>query len=133
MDKYRGSYTYCLPVKNGGKMKRVGGKQNIVDCDFSKGNIFYIDSSHLLHRKNLKKDTDKIISKKKLEKVKYTKEGLFVHKYNAREAYDEDAVENDTIYFMDYNGKHVKKIFEIGYGILVGNKVHLKTYKEKVK
>lgn len=105
---------YCLPVKNGGKIKRVGGKQNIVACDFYKGNIFYIDSKHLLHKRNLKKGTDKIISKRKLEKVKCTKAGLFVHKYKAREAYDEDAVENDSIYFMDYNGKHVKKIVEIG-------------------
>lgn len=104
---------YCLPVKSGGKIKRVGGKQNIVACDFYKGNIFYIDSNHLLHKRNLKKGTDKIISRRKLEKVKCTKEGLFVHKYKAREAYDEDAVENDIIYFMDYNGKHVEKIVEI--------------------
>lgn len=104
---------YCLPVKSGGKIKRVGGEQNIVACDFYKGNIFYIDSNHLLHKRNLKKGTDKIISRRKLEKVKCTKEGLFVHKYKAREAYDEDAVENDIIYFMDYNGKHVEKIVEI--------------------
>ena len=105
---------YRLPVKNGGKMKCVGGEQNIIACDFYKGNIFYIDSNHLLHRKNLNKGTDKIINKRKLEKVKCTSGGLFVHKYKAREAYDEDAAENDIIYFMDYNGKHVKKIAEIG-------------------
>ena len=104
---------YCLPLKNGGKLKRVGGKQNIVACDFYKGNIFYIDSSHFLHRRNLKKGTDKIISRRKLEKVNCTKKGLFVHRYKAREANDEDAVENDIIYFMDYNGRNVKKIVEI--------------------
>lgn len=86
----------------------------MVDCDFYKGNIFCIDSKHLLHKRNLKKGTDKIISKRKLEKVNCTKVGLFVHRYKAREAYNEDAVENDIIYFMDYNGRHVKKIAEIG-------------------
>lgn len=108
------AYTlYCLPIKNGGKMKRVGGKQSIVDCDFYKGSIFYIDSKHLLHKRNLNKGTDKTISKKKLERVKCTKAGLFVHRYKAREAEDPDHFESDIIYFMDYNGKHVKKIVEI--------------------
>lgn len=50
----------------------------MVDCDFYKGNIFYIDSKHLLHKRNLKKGTDKIISKRKLEKVNCTKAGLAI-------------------------------------------------------
>lgn len=103
---------YWLPMKNGGKIKRML-KQKIVDCDFSGEEIFYIDAKHLLHRKNLKKGTDKIISKRKLEKVRCIKEGIFVSKYKEGEAYDEDAVEEDVIYYMDFDGEHHKKIAEI--------------------
>lgn len=102
---------YCLPIKEGGKMKRVLEK-NVVDYDFLDNEIFYIDSKHLLHRKNLKKDTDKIISKRKVEKVSCTSEGLYVNKYKIE--YDEDAgVEEDVIYYMDLNGKHEKKIADL--------------------
>ena len=103
---------YWLPMKNDRKMKHIC-KQKIVDCDFMDDDIYYIDDKHLLHRKNLKKGTDKIISKRKLEKVKCTKEGLFVNKYKEGEAYDEDAVEETVIFYMDFDGKHEKKIAEI--------------------
>lgn len=103
---------YWFPIKDNGKIKRVCNKK-IVDCDFSEDDIFYIDDKHVLHRKNLKKGADKVISKRKLEKVTYTKEGLFVNKYKEREAYDEDAVEEDVIYYMDFDGEHEKKIAEI--------------------
>ncbi len=102
---------YRLPVKEGGKMKCVL-KKNVVDYDFLDNDIFYIDSKHLLHRKNLKKGTDKIISKRKVEKVSCTSEGVYVNKYKIQ--YDEDAGEQeDVIYYMDLNGKHEKKIADL--------------------
>lgn len=103
---------YRLPIKEGEKMECVLEKF-IWDYDFFEDNIYYIDNKDLLHQKNLKKGTDKIISKRKLQKVQCTKVGLFVHENKAMEAYDEDAVDNDIIYFMDYNGKQEKRIAEI--------------------
>lgn len=98
---------YRLPLKNGGKMKCVLNRF-IVDYDFIDDNICYIDDKYLLHRKNLKKGTDKIISKRKLEEVNCTKDGIFVNKYVERQGYDDY-----EIFYMDFDGKHEKKIAEI--------------------
>lgn len=95
---------YRLPIKEGGKMECVLEKC-IWDYDFFEDNIYYIDNKDLLHRKNLKKDTDKIISTRKLEKVDCTKDGLFVNKYVESPNY-----ETDELYYMDFDGKHEKRI-----------------------
>lgn len=102
---------YQLPIKDGGKMKSVY-KQRIVDCVFQDDEIYYIDDNHLLHRNNLKNGTDKIISKRKVERVYCTKDRLYVIKYKEREAYDEDAVEETVAFYMDFDGQHEKKLFE---------------------
>lgn len=98
---------YLLPLKNCGKMKCVLNRF-LKDYDFLDEDIYYIDDKYLLHRKNLKKGTDKIISKRKLEEVNCTKDGIFVNKYVERQGYDDD-----EIFYMDFDGKHVKKIAEI--------------------
>ena len=77
----------------------------IWDYDFFEDNIYYIDNKDLLHRKNLKKDTDKIISTRKQEKVDCTKDGLFVNKYVESPNY-----ETDELFYMDFDGKHEKRI-----------------------
>ena len=100
---------YCLPVKEGGKMKCLG--EHMADADFVNEDVFYIDSKHLLHRLNLKKGTDKVISKRKYGHVYCTDEGLFAYKYDIMdEIADEDEYGEDILYYMDFDGGNEKKI-----------------------
>lgn len=95
---------YRLPKKEGGKMECVLEKW-ILDYDFFEDSIFYIDNKYLLHRKNLKKGTDKIITTRKLEDVECTKDGLFVTKHLESPNY-----ETDELFYMNFDGKHEKRI-----------------------
>ncbi len=102
------SVLYWLPIKNGGKMKPVI-KREIGGWDSYGNNIYYTDNKHFLHRHSLEKGTDTIISKRKVDDVVCSKEGLFVYNYLGE---DEYSYYDDVIYYMDFNGKHVKKIAE---------------------
>lgn len=110
------SVLYWLPIKNGGKMKPVI-KRELGEWDSYGNNIYYTDDNRFLHRHNIKTGTDKIISKRKGDDVICTKEGLFLYSYSEK---DEDSYDNDedlyeddnVIYYVDFNGKHVKKIAE---------------------
>lgn len=95
---------YQLPLKNGGKMKCVLNRF-IIDYNFLDDDIYYIDNKYLLHRKNLKEGTEQIISERKLEAVNCTINGLFVNTYVERQGYDDY-----ELFYMDFDGKHEKKI-----------------------
>ncbi len=101
------SILYWLSLKDGGKMKRLFQRE-ISTCDFYGNNLYYIDDKHFLHRYNLKKDTDKIISKRKVEDVLCAKEGLFCYEYEERGP----SYADDVIYHMDFDGKNEKDIFD---------------------
>ena len=100
---------YCLPIKEGEKMKCLG--EHMAGADFINEDVFYIDSKHLLHRLNLKKGTDKVISERKYGHVYCTDEGLFAYKYDIQdEIVAEDEYGEDILYYMDFDGGNEKKI-----------------------
>ena len=105
---------YCLPIKEGEKMKCLG--EHMAGADFINEDVFYIDSKHLLHRLNLKKGTDKVISKRKYGYVYCTDEGLFAYKYDIwdeiiGDVYDDEDYGEDILYYMDFDGGNEKKLY----------------------
>lgn len=103
---------YKLSLKNGGQMKCLFKRDTEEFCDFHANDIYYIDNKYLLHRYNHKKGTDKVISNRKLENVQCAKDGLFVTKYKEEDEDVDEIVEPDVIYYMDFDGKHEKKVTE---------------------
>lgn len=90
-------------------MKCLG--EHMAGADFINEDVFYIDSKHLLHRLNLKKGTDKVISERKYGHVYCTDEGLFAYKYDIQdEIVAEDEYGEDILYYMDFDGGNEKKI-----------------------
>ena len=63
------------------------------------------------HRLNLKKGTDKVISKRKYGYVYCTDEGLFAYKYDIMDEIDTgDEYGEDILYYMNFDGGNEKKI-----------------------
>lgn len=105
-------YLYELPLN--GKMKNVFSG-NIREICYNNDDIFYIDSKYKLHKYNKKSQKDKIISDMKTMGVACTSDGLYVKKYDdwylaVYEECPEDT--SNELYFMDFDGKNVKKIME---------------------
>ncbi len=101
------SILYWLPLKDGGKMKRLFQRE-IWTCDLYGNDLYFIDNKYFLHRYNLKKDTDKIINKRKVEDVLCAKEGLFCYEHEERGP----SYADDVIYNMDFDGKNEKDILD---------------------
>lgn len=106
---------YSIPTR-GGKMEQIG-KGRIYDYAYNEKYYFYIDLKHMLHRCNREMGEDKIISNIEATEVMCTQKGLYVKEYDSWFE-DEDGFEwagddySNTLYFMDFEGKNVKKIEE---------------------
>ena len=102
---------YMIPA-SGKQMKNILGNHAEVYSLHHKY-IFYTDMKHRIHRWDRKTQEDKIISSVKAMGLDCTREGLFVREYNEWIADSERDVADDisnVLYYMDLDGKHVKKI-----------------------
>ena len=103
-----GRYLYEIPLN--GKMQRVFDESINGYC-YDKNYIFYIDKKWNIHKYNRKTGKDERISDMKAMKIDCTSKGLWVQKYNKQVINDfGESGHLVELYYMDFNGKNVKKL-----------------------
>ena len=103
-------------IRSGAKKMQRVDKGGIKRYIFHKMYVFYTDRKHRIHRWDRKSGEDRIISTIEAMRLHCTDKGLYVNAYNKwladpdDESFGED--ETTAIYYMDLDGKNVKKIAE---------------------